>query len=456
MDAVKGIASLLIILSILVVVHEWGHFIVAKLFKMRVEEFSLFFGKVALRLGVRHGTVYNIRTLPFGGFVRIAGMEADDISGGRPILEAIRDPLFNDPNSMERVLQDLERGSAAGIDTSKVTDEVRKKIQWSIGPDNKLTKGGFEDLVALQKSPVLTADESRLIDLVLQAHSRATDPALYNQRPIYQRALVIFAGPFMSLFFGYFVYCLMGMTIGLQDLDRPLTNQIAILQEEHGKKMPARTAGLVTGDRIVAIDGQATPDGTSVVEKIHKSIGVPLHLAIKREGQILEKTIVPTSAEQKVEKKGRVVTEKVGRIGITLIPVYRRYSPMDSIKAGTLNTYGYIRNLIAMIFTDPRGSLGGPLAMGQMATAAQRLGVAHLFELGAIFSLSLGIMNLLPIPILDGGHLLLLAWEKVRGQKLSPMEVYRAQMVGLGVLALLVAFVFYNDILRWVHGQAIQ
>src|SRR5687768_640242 len=130
LDTLRGIFNLLIILSILVVVHEWGHFIAAKYFKMRVEEFALFFGKVLVRLGVRHETVYNIRAIPAGGFVRIAGMEADDISGGRPILEAIRNPLFNDADSMERILKDLQEESMADIDTSKVSDEFRKKIQW--------------------------------------------------------------------------------------------------------------------------------------------------------------------------------------------------------------------------------------------------------------------------------------------------------------------------------------
>src|SRR5205085_11251234 len=136
MDLIKGIASLLIILSILVIVHEWGHYIVAKLFKMRVEEFSLFFGKILLRLGARHGTVYNIRAIPLGGFVKIAGMEADDISGGRPILEAIRNPVFNDADSMDKVLRDLETNSMVDIDTSKVSDEIRQTIQQSISVDN--------------------------------------------------------------------------------------------------------------------------------------------------------------------------------------------------------------------------------------------------------------------------------------------------------------------------------
>src|SRR6266699_2777687 len=107
MDSIKGIASLLVILSILVVAHEWGHYIAAKLCGMRVEDFSLFFGKVLVRLGVRNGTEYNIRSIPLGGFVRIAGMEADDISGGRPILEVIRGAGHSD-QALDAVIHQLE------------------------------------------------------------------------------------------------------------------------------------------------------------------------------------------------------------------------------------------------------------------------------------------------------------------------------------------------------------
>src|SRR5437016_2715282 len=158
MDSIKGIASLLVILSILVVAHEWGHYIAAKLCGMRVEDFSLFFGKVMVRLGVRNGTEYNIRSIPLGGFVRIAGMEGDDISNGRPLLEAVRDPLFNDPNSMSKVLTDIETDSSNGIDTTKISDEIRKAIQFAIGVDNKLTESGLEDLQALKRSPRISTD----------------------------------------------------------------------------------------------------------------------------------------------------------------------------------------------------------------------------------------------------------------------------------------------------------
>src|SRR5437016_9906095 len=119
MDLIKGIASLLVILSILVIVHEWGHYIVAKLCGMRVEEFALFFGKILVRLGVRNGTEYNIRAIPLGGFVRIAGMDPNDISDGRSVLSAIRNPIFNEPDSMAKVFRELDLEDAEGIDTSK-------------------------------------------------------------------------------------------------------------------------------------------------------------------------------------------------------------------------------------------------------------------------------------------------------------------------------------------------
>jgi regulator of sigma E protease len=453
LENLRGIFNLLIILSVLVVVHEWGHFIAAKAFKMRVEEFALFFGKVLIRLGVRDGTVYNIRAIPAGGFVRIAGMEADDISGGRPILEAIRNPMFNDSSSMDKILKDLEVDSMAGIDTSRVSEDFRKKIQWAIGPDGKLTDEGLADLEALRRSPQINTDEHKLLDIVLQAHSRANDPGLYSQKPIYQRAIVIFAGPLASLLFGYLIFCVMGMTVGMTDERHP-TNQIALMQN-----MPAQKAGLKPGDRIIAINGQPTLDGQALVKGINTRPGMPTALTIKRGPSTFQVTVTPRPFEKR-DAKGEIVKENgktvmIGRIGVIPIGERRRLGPVESIKQGTLTTIGYARMLVTTIFSrQVKDNIGGPIAMGQIATQHQQFGIAGLLNMAAMFSISLGVMNLLPIPILDGGHLLLLAIEKLRRRKLSPREVYRAQMVGLGILAMLVAFVFYNDIARIVSGKS--
>src|SRR5205823_3560345 len=117
-------------------------------------------------------------------------------------------------------------------------------------------------------------------------------------------------------------------------------------------------------------------------------------------------------------------------------PTLVRLGPVASIVEGTHQTKEYVSQLFTTLLRrGPKETLGGPIAMTQLATAAQKQGFASQFMLTAILSLSLGIMNLLPIPVLDGGHLLLLGIEKIRRRKLSPREAYRAQMVGLGILA---------------------
>jgi regulator of sigma E protease len=448
-DVVKGVFYLLIILSVLVVAHEFGHYAVAKLLKMRVEDFSLFFGPVLVRLGRRGDTVYNIRTIPFGGFVRVAGMDPDDISGGRPILEALRHPRFEEPEAASALLKQLDTDTMVGLDPAKIGAGVRTMIRSAVGADGRLTEEGKADLAALLRSPGISTDEHRLIELAINADARRSDPGLFNQRPIYQRALVIAAGPIASLLFGYFVFCVMGMTVGLPAGET--TNQVL----EVRRPGAAYDAGLRIGDRIVAINGTPTPKGRLMVDKIHGSLGVPLLLTVDRSGQQFLARVTPRPMDV---SEGRGPKHIVGVIGIVPDTALTRYGPAKSIRLGTLYTLAYLRQLV-LVFRDTKQvkeNVGGPIAMGQMATAFQRLGIAHLVNMAASLSLGLGVINLLPIPIMDGGHLLLLGVEVLRRRKLSPREVYRAQVVGLGIIVLIVAFVMLNDISRTISGHALQ
>ncbi len=458
-EVIKGIFWLLIILSILVVVHEWGHYAMAKWFKMRVEDFSLFFGPVIWRIGQRGETVYHVRSIPLGGFVKIAGMEPDDISGGRPILEAIRHPNLQEDADMDRMLAQLDADTMAGINAENISSETRQIVRSAIGSDGRLTATGRQDLEALRHSPRITADEQRLIEMVLAADTRAGDTGLYSQKPIYQRALVIFAGPLASLVFGFLVFCLMGFTIGLPT--NKLTTQIV-------QVMPGGAgaeAGLRTGDRIVAINGVPVNDGEAMIKKINESAGVRLQLTVRRDGREIVLFATPRAKDVPMIRNGRVVNgpdgkplmEKKGRLEVIPNPEFARSGPMESIRAGTLMTAGYVVGLYNVVRNrQVKEAVGGPIAMGQMATAFQRLGIEHLVMMMGSLSLSLGIMNLLPIPILDGGHLMLLGWEKLRRRKLSPREVYRAQMIGLGILALLIIFVMFNDISRILAGRSLH
>lgn len=441
-----GIPTLIIIISLLVVAHEWGHFAAAKWFKMRVEDFSLFFGPVLWKIGKRNGTEYHVRSIPFGGFVKIAGMEPDDLSSGQPILQAVRSSVSsaieNDP--LARLLKTLQSEGIVSIPLESISDDVRNALRAAFGADGQMTPSGRADLQALRNTTHLTDGERTLIGMALDADERARDASLYSNRPIYQRAIVIFAGPLASLAFGFVLFCIMGFTVGLPS--EP-TNQIMYVTP----KSVAQQADLRIGDRIVAIDGAPIRTGKEMIDRIHASKGKRIILTVERGGERLLKAVTPATVTYRNDR-GVEVSE--GRIGIAPNYSMRRAGPVESVVNGSLRTYVSLYFLIHTLEHRQTEEVGGPIMMGQMTTAMQKLGIAHLLTMAAGLSLSLGVMNLLPIPILDGGHLLLLALEKIRRRRLSTREMVGAQMVGLGLIAMLVVFVMYNDIARTLSGNA--
>ncbi len=437
-DVVKGIFSLLVILTVLVVVHEWGHFAAARFFKMRVEDFSIFFGKILFRIGKRGDTEFNVRSIPIGGFVKVAGMELDDISAGKPILQAIRSGAA-DTGGMDALLERLTADTMAEIDPDNIGPTVRSIITTAIGVDNKLTQAGREEIEAMLNSTKISADEKTLLEMVLASDAKQNDPGLYSGRPIYQRAIVIFGGPFASLAFGYLLFCVLFMSIG----EPVLTTTIGTVTDDG----VAKAAGLKEGERITAVDGSTAPNWKFVVEKIHDSAEKPITLTVESAGKTRDVTLTPKASE--IEDGGKKV--KMGLIGIAPKEVYEKRGFIASMGLGTDFTVNYVRTLLGTLFSKhAKDSVGGPIAMGQITTQVQKQGFVALLRLGAIFSISLGVINLMPVPILDGGHLMFLAMEKLRRKKMSPREIYRAQMVGLGVLLLLFAFVMVNDISRLV------
>lgn len=446
-DVALGIAYLIVTISLLVLAHEGGHYLAARLCRMRVEDFSLFFGPIVARLGRRGDTLFHIRAIPFGGFVRIAGMEPEDVSGGIPVLRALAEAGQAGTDRLDDAIRKLRRDTLTKVNEANVGADVRTAVLAAIGPDHRLTPEGIVELSKLRHAPGTAEDEKRFIELALNANERAGDAGLFSNKPIHQRAFVIFSGPLASLLFGFFVFCLMGVTVGLPTRDSRTTNQvIEVIKGGEADRIDMRT-----GDYIVAIDGVAITSGKEMTEAIHSRANKRTVLTIKRGNRTFEAVVTPKPKEFVNDAGKKVIW---GAIGIAANIELRRVGMVQAVSFGAIRTWDFIVQLVTILsdHRQAKENVGGPIAMGHMATQVQRLGLGPMMSVAAQFSLSLCVLNLLPVPVLDGGHLLLIAVEWLRRRKLSPREVYSAHAFGLGVLALLIIAVTYNDIARLVAG----
>jgi len=468
---VQQAVTLLVILSILVVAHEWGHFIVARLCGIRVDDFSIGFGKRLFRIGKRGDTEYNVRMLPLGGFVKIAGMEPDEA----PLLAA-KDKMTGkggaDPDSHELPLVAENTGEAASY----------------------------------------------------------TAPDGFYSKPIWQRALVIAAGPFMSFVLGYAVFCLMGVTTGVPT-GKVLTRISLVEAGGEGHRI-----GLHAGDVITAINGKPLTDGRAMIAQINGSLGLPLILTVQRDGQTLTKTATPRPAvlddklviytdvvepgslgqslglqpgdtvrsigTEKIEGADQalrilrsdagkpvdvVVTRPTSDKPITLhgtapgvlkpdaLPTLNSHQIgalkidpsaelvhlgfLDSIQTGNVVIVSLLQRMGEMI-QRPRQlkeNAGGIIFMYQATGVVAKNGLVDKINLLASLSISLAVFNLLPIPILDGGHLLTFFIEWVRrGKRLTDQQQQWFMMTGLGIIATLFVLIMSNDIIRTVTHQLPQ
>ncbi|MDO8588266.1 MAG: M50 family metallopeptidase [Armatimonadota bacterium] len=344
--------ALVITIGVLVVAHEWGHFIVSKLLGVRVEEFAFGFGPRLATLAKRGDTEYTIHAVPLGGFNKLAGMEP----------------------------------------------------------------GEGED-----------------------------DPQGYNAQPIWKRFLIVFAGPFMSFLLAYVVFCAMGATLGL-----PSDVQNAI--EKVSRNSPAARAGLRPGDRIVAIDGERIRHGLDLQGIVHRNADKELVLKVRRGTRTL--TI---SATPRLQTLGK---QKVGLLGVQLTASERKkYGVVGSIVRGSQMTAFLVQETFDTFTSREKlGNVGGVVAIARITADAVDIDRVRdrLFALvlqGAMLSLTLALINALPWPILDGGHILLLLIEFIRGgRKLTVRQMQMFQAFGLATLLALVALLFYVDITRWVTG----
>ncbi len=272
-------------------------------------------------------------------------------------------------------------------------------------------------------------------------------PYSFSHRPFKDKALIVIAGPFANFLLAWIFFALVfsfqGKPIYLPQVGKVLPNS------------PAAEAGLQAGDLIVAVDGKPIRSWQELNEIIKKSAGEPLHLTVKRGEKKLILTVTPRLREVK-NIFGETV--KMPMIGIMAAGKARfeKTNPAKALFDGLVMVFAMIKLTLVSIIklierVLPLSTLGGPIFIAKLAGEQAQAGLWPLMSFMAVLSVNLGVLNLLPIPMLDGGHLVLFAIEAVRGKPLPEKTKELVMKVGLAILVVLMIVVFYNDILRLVR-----
>lgn len=272
----------------------------------------------------------------------------------------------------------------------------------------------------------------------------------YKNQPVYKRAAIVFSGPLFNLLTAVVIFFFIYLT-GVPTLS-PVVGEVM-------PDTPASKAKLLKGDRIVEIEGKPVKQWADMTDIIHSSPDKALAFKIKRDSELRPVTIVP---ESKKIKDIFGEEREIGLIGVkpseeTFIVKEDffnsiKYAFVKTWEISALTVVGIVKLIQRII---PMETIGGPILIFQLAEKQASTGILNYFFFAAVISINLGVLNLLPIPVLDGGHLVFLGIEAVKREPLSEKFMLTAQRIGLAIIIMLMVFAVYNDIFRLVTGKPI-
>ena len=430
----QGIIAFILIFFVVVTIHEFGHFIVAKKSGILCQEFGIGMGPKIFhkKIGEKN---FTIRLLPLGGYVKMPDNVFD----------------FNNDVSM----YDLKKGMNIRLKLDK-EDKV-EKIILDESNDMELLPIHLEDFDLTEKLFIrgFVGDESEYFEVRKDAcvvfggmeEQIAPLERMFSSHSWGKKFWTLFAGPLMNFFLAAVIFIGLAFYTGV-----PVNNDDAKLGVV-ADNSPAQTAGLKVGDTITEVNGQSVSTWTGFVEKIKESNGQELTLKVNRDGSIQEVKVTPKEEVTKNKKGEEVKTYKVG------IGKYQETKKgfVDSIKYGLQETLHYdtliftaINNLFVSLFTGgfSLNQLGGPVAIYEMSSSAAKSGLVTTLQWTGILSVNLGLMNLIPIPVLDGGRIIFVIYEAIFKKPINKKaQYYMTITFGLLMVALMLA-VTWNDIQR--------
>lgn len=270
------------------------------------------------------------------------------------------------------------------------------------------------------------------------------EKASFSHQHVLKRMAIVLAGPLFNLFLALFIFCVYLLAYG---------NQIMVPEIGQVRPgSPAEQAGLLKGDKVVAVDGKAVISWTEIKGLVQSSAGRPIEVTVSRSGTLVTVNVVPEEAVEKNLFGEEVKSVLIGIVSsgkFITVPL----GATEALREGVIKTWDVIKLTCLTVvklfqLVIPMKTVGGPILIGQLAGQIAQEKLSYLFPFMAVISVNLGILNLLPVPILDGGFIIFLLIELFTGRPLSIRKREWAQKVGLFLLITLMAVVLYNDVTR--------
>ncbi|HFI0116729.1 TPA: RIP metalloprotease RseP [Streptococcus suis] len=415
----KGILAFIFIFGVIVVVHEFGHFYFAKKAGILVREFAIGMGPKIFAHTGKDGTLYTIRILPLGGYVRMAGWGEDktEIKTGSPASLSL-----NEAGVVTRINLSGKQLDSLSLPMNVTSFDFEEKLEITglVLEEIKTYKVDHDATIVEEDGT-----EVRIAPLDVQ----------YQNATVWGRLMTNFAGPMNNFILGILVFIILFFMQG--GVANPSSNAVSITE---GGALQA--AGVVTGDKILSVNGNATDSYTEVATIISKAAtdattAPSFDLVVEHGGKSRH---VSVTAEQ-VDGAYRIGISPILKTGF----VDKIVGGFQEAGATALRVVTALKNLIANFDVK---QLGGPVAIYKVSSQAAEFGLVSVLGLMAALSINLGIFNLIPIPALDGGKIVMNILEAIRRKPLKPETESYITLAGVAVMVVLMIVVTWNDIIR--------
>ncbi|WP_227814394.1 RIP metalloprotease RseP [Nitrogeniibacter aestuarii] len=441
-------------LGLLILIHELGHYSVARWCNVKVQRFSVGFGKPLIKWTMgKDRTEWVLAIFPLGGYVKMLDEREGDVPA------ALRHRAFN-TQSVWRRFAIVAAGPLANLLLAVVlywvvfvagVDELKARVA-VIAPDSVAAQAGFQDrdeILSVDGVAVRSWQDWRWAVLKATMDTGEAEVRVRTEdgstvvRSLPLQSVVVDEGRDDPM-----------VQIGVRPFRPRIPPVIGSVLDDG----PAAIAGVQLGDEVLRINGETVDDFMTLVQKVSASPDERMRFELVRDGSVHELDITP--------RPEMVDDEMVGRIGVGVqrteegadsMFVVVTHPPLEALSLAAVQTWDmsiFSLKMIGRMITGDLSwkNLSGPVTIADYAGQSAKMGLDHYIKFLALISISLGVLNLLPIPVLDGGHLLYYVIEIIRGGPVPERVMEIGQQVGLALLVMLMAFAFYNDINRLISG----